>query len=579
MLLYGHGLQTWEYGPQFALRSWLFLALHALPGCVAKAAFGLSPVGVYYTIRLFTALLTANANLYLVRRAEEFAMRSMRKEEGGDDAAQWLPASLLLILSLSTGYAQASASFLPTTFAMQCYTVALGGWLQLLSPSQTQAFSRRSPVGDTLKVVFPVAAAVLLGWPFAGLLALPMAIYFVSSVRRLALATVASIVSLALILSPAVALDWLLYCRKTFSAWNIIIYNMLGAHEGRGPELYGVEPWTFFFKNLALNFNFVFIAALGAPVMAWHFAARHKDSRKAVARLLAAAGAPFFLWFGFWQSIPHKEERFMVPAYPFLALSAATSIFLFATENEQRRLVTMRKGLSWRKKLCLLAALLFSAVSLSRTAALVAFYSAPQRVMTDSSVVDLLNRNGAAGSRFVVCVGKEWYRFPTHFFLPPHCRVGFVKTPQFSGALPQLFAEEDLSAPSGLLSQLMATTCHLNPSLNDLNKEVHEQYVANASLQCDALYDSFAADNDQISDDPGALWLHNVVFPARHASGAYRLLDAGRTPGWCRLLYIPFVTQWCAKWRVMDVRPNAISMASAQITTQKADDGADLKGL
>ncbi len=29
-----------------------------------------------------------------------------------------------------------------------------------------------------------------------------------------------------------------------------------------GPTLYGVEPWTFYFQNLFLNFNFVFLLAL-----------------------------------------------------------------------------------------------------------------------------------------------------------------------------------------------------------------------------------------------------------------------------------------------------------------------------
>lgn len=31
-LQYGRGLQTWEYAPQFALRSWFYIGLHALVG-------------------------------------------------------------------------------------------------------------------------------------------------------------------------------------------------------------------------------------------------------------------------------------------------------------------------------------------------------------------------------------------------------------------------------------------------------------------------------------------------------------------------------------------------------------------
>ena len=40
---------------------------------------------------------------------------------------------------------------------------------------------------------------------------------------------------------------------------NIVLYNVFG---GGGPDLYGVEPWTFYFVNGILNFNFVFVLAL-----------------------------------------------------------------------------------------------------------------------------------------------------------------------------------------------------------------------------------------------------------------------------------------------------------------------------
>jgi len=33
-LLYGKGFQTWEYSPQYALRSYLYLLLHAAPAYI-----------------------------------------------------------------------------------------------------------------------------------------------------------------------------------------------------------------------------------------------------------------------------------------------------------------------------------------------------------------------------------------------------------------------------------------------------------------------------------------------------------------------------------------------------------------
>ena len=39
-IMYGYGMQTWEYGAQFALRCWLYLLLHAGVGAPAAAVFG-----------------------------------------------------------------------------------------------------------------------------------------------------------------------------------------------------------------------------------------------------------------------------------------------------------------------------------------------------------------------------------------------------------------------------------------------------------------------------------------------------------------------------------------------------------
>lgn len=35
-LSHGYGLQTWEYSPEFAIRSWLYVGLHAIIGNVRR---------------------------------------------------------------------------------------------------------------------------------------------------------------------------------------------------------------------------------------------------------------------------------------------------------------------------------------------------------------------------------------------------------------------------------------------------------------------------------------------------------------------------------------------------------------
>jgi alpha-1,2-mannosyltransferase len=47
-LSHGYGLQTWEYSPDYAIRSWLYIALHALVGNVRRILPQSNKVGFFY---------------------------------------------------------------------------------------------------------------------------------------------------------------------------------------------------------------------------------------------------------------------------------------------------------------------------------------------------------------------------------------------------------------------------------------------------------------------------------------------------------------------------------------------------
>lgn len=66
-----------------------------------------------------------------------------------------------------------------------------------------------------------------------------------------------SIISFLTILLPTVAVDSWHYGRLVVAPWNIIAYNIFTEH---GPDLYGVEPWTYYFVNGFLNFNIVWVS-------------------------------------------------------------------------------------------------------------------------------------------------------------------------------------------------------------------------------------------------------------------------------------------------------------------------------
>lgn len=79
----------------------------------------------------------------------------------------------------------------------------------------------------------------------------------------------------------------------------------------------------------------------------------------------------------------------------------------------------------------------------------------------------------------ILCIGKEWYRFPSSFFVPDNISVKFIKS-GFTGLLPGEFVSNKNEWRSGMW---------LIPSgMNDLNKEEWTRYI-NIN-QCDYLVDT-----------------------------------------------------------------------------------------
>ena len=63
------------------------------------------------------------------------------------------------------------------------------------------------------------------------------------------------------------AIDFHYYGKAILAPVSIVLYNVLSG-DGRGPELYGVEPWTYYVKNGLLNLNVAFpLALLAIPVL------------------------------------------------------------------------------------------------------------------------------------------------------------------------------------------------------------------------------------------------------------------------------------------------------------------------
>ncbi|GFQ90978.1 alpha-1,2-mannosyltransferase ALG9 [Trichonephila clavata] len=66
-LLYGKGFQTWEYSPQYAIRSYAYLWLHAIPCYIYGAFLQSNKILVFYFLRCLFAFCCALCEVYFFR--------------------------------------------------------------------------------------------------------------------------------------------------------------------------------------------------------------------------------------------------------------------------------------------------------------------------------------------------------------------------------------------------------------------------------------------------------------------------------------------------------------------------------
>ena len=126
---------------------------------------------------------------------------------------------------------------------------------------------------------------------------------------------------------------------RTFPALNILLYNAVGASSG-GDELYGIEPVSYYLRNLVLTMGpaavvgalspvgLVLHWSVSAPMDVVHVSAAPVDQTDGINCLIAIwfSGA---MWLGLLFSRPHKEDRFLYPAYPAILLMTAVTVNAF----------------------------------------------------------------------------------------------------------------------------------------------------------------------------------------------------------------------------------------------------------
>lgn len=114
-VLHGTGMQTWEYAPQYALRSYVYIELHALVLRVLPASLTSGPSG-FYALRQCLALACASSEVLFCRAvAFRFGTRTA--------------ALLLIFLSTGCGMFHAGIALLPSTTCMYGVLLGYSAWL------------------------------------------------------------------------------------------------------------------------------------------------------------------------------------------------------------------------------------------------------------------------------------------------------------------------------------------------------------------------------------------------------------------------------------------------------------------
>jgi len=513
-LVHGVGLQTWEHAPRYGLRSYLFLGLHY---AVAKpVAWLVTVVLPHLESRPYvdTQVVARHARLapfYAVRIAVALASAFADASLATEMRAIHPVAGLVTLAgqAFSAGCFVYGSSFLPSTFAGIVLTLATSVTVQ----------------GKYAYACALCVCAVVFGWPFAGVAAVPIGLVTLKR-KGFVLTTWYILFPLLVCVLSSIMCDTYMYGSVTFSTWNLLRYNVFPSGTNKGAHLYGVEPVSFYARNLTLNFGHLFWLALVAPVLgllasserfgradnagatatatatATAIATAPKHSPRQTHVILAQTYVPFLLTFLTFSSLKHKEERFVFVAYSSLCAGAGcatAALFDLTVAFGNRRNGAIghiaKQGVGGDRTkaagvvlvagagvtcVCLLTA----ALGTSRIAALVHGYGAPLRAFTfglplfdPPGSIKPANDPTQTTTTLNVCIGNEWYRFPGSFHLPFHrYRIRFLHS-GFDGALPVFFDKKK------------GGTAFTPDGLNDENVGDAVTRVSDPAVECDFVVD------------------------------------------------------------------------------------------
>ncbi|KAL3770479.1 hypothetical protein ACHAW5_001492 [Stephanodiscus triporus] len=602
-VLYGTGMQTWEYSPLYALRTYAYLLPMAAVATVLRRLLDVLPPSL---IRMLSSSLTWTSTSGAI--AGMTTTTASSSSLGGDDKPL-LFALLRSTISLLSCVSE--LSFLDAIHDVWCGDdTRLSHWTAFVSLTSTgshvsgPAFLPSSSVATLwrwsascgmrgrhgLAILCGLLSTIAVGWPFCAAIFAPtgiVALYDaafggegeektndgggrrrrwgkkaprVGPALTVLLRTSVHAVAIQVVVS---IVDRVYYGRFVCPNWNIFVYN---ARSG-GDELYGTEPISYYVRNLLLNFNYVAllgVASVPIASLSWTIGSR-PPARVGVAALLLSVLSPMYVWMAAIFPRPHKEERFLFPIYPMICLGAATTVgevlrlttdaMFPRTRNARRDGVVVvgcgggegRGGGENDRRGSLLLGLALLApsamISVSRSAALRRNYSAPLAIYRD-----LFYHASTSAAAAAAAVSDDPVRAATYV-----CTAGewhrfpssfFLPPNHRLGFLRSSF-DGQLPQPFTEYGSRMESLGVQAGKFNDVNREETDRYVdiGMCSYVVELVPPLDSDDDDRRRDVPECL----RYMESDPSAGSWKLLasreylDAESTSPIHRILYIPFV--------------------------------------
>lgn len=518
------GKQTWEYSPEFAIRSYGYLTqfsifiypINWINYLLNYYHFNnhnnlLPPYSLFYLIRFLLAILFTISEIKLSK-----SLKFLNKNIGN-----WFLVSQIL----SPGMYQASISILPSSYSLLLgiistnYIIHFFNTEKFISSIDNELFNLEkktnnikdddskkidelAPRTNMLLNLYSVSNPIItksftvvtlltsiagfVGWPFSMILILPFIIYTLInslifqpksilkndySILKTFTTYLLSGLCCAFFIAYFISqLDSLFYKKISYIAFNILSYNVFNSSNETGPNIFGTENNLWYFKNLLLNYHLFFIIAI------LNFFTLFNKYQLIIYKL------PLLIWFLIFNNQPHKEERFIYPVYHLISISFA-QFMSCETFNLNSLTKIFKKILNCF--ILISTILLF----LTRVNNLNTNFSAPINVFKHLSDSTINNFNQFNEN---ICIGREWYRYPSSFFLNNNQRLKFIKS-SFNGMLPSDFIEPKIHSFEGLVNTTSSIPIGFNNKnqfnsnfliddlnncnyLIDINKEINENF-------------------------------------------------------------------------------------------------------